>query len=43
MLSDIYEDSNIDLRKAFEVIDDDPQITDEYDKIDVTIYYYVDD
>ena len=42
-LSDIYEDSNIDLRKAFEVIDDDPQITDEYDKIDVTIYYYGDE
>lgn len=42
-LFDIYEDSNIDLRKAFEVIDDDPQITDEYDKIDVTIYYYGDE
>lgn len=42
-LSDIYEDSNIDLKKAFEVMDDDPQITDEYDKIDVTIYYYGDE
>ena len=42
-LSEIYEDSSIDLRKAFEVIDDDPQITNEYDKIDVTIYYYGDD
>ena len=42
-LLDIYQDMSIDLKKAFQVIDENPQITEEYDKIDVTIYYYGDD
>lgn len=41
-LSEIYDGSKVDLTTVYDKIDSDSSITIDYDKIDVTIYYYGD-